>query len=135
MSWLLSQMCRHNAFYYSPIIGARLRAGLVYVLFAKLSNISQFTLKISEMSKVVNMLSSDFNIIELKMPIFFASLVFPFAFVGIAIILIIRLGWPGVIGIVVPIVVFPLQTYIGKKNGQLLQKVNVHKDLRVKICT
>jgi len=63
------------------------------------------------------MLSSDFNIIELKIPIFFASLVFPFAFAGIAIILIFRLGWPGVIGIVVPILVFPIQNYVGKKNG------------------
>lgn len=43
--WLLSQMCRHNAFYQSPIIGARVRTGLVTVLFAKLSAISQFTLK------------------------------------------------------------------------------------------
>jgi hypothetical protein len=46
-SWLLSQMFRHNAFYQSPIIGARLRAGLVAVLFAKLSALSQFTLKSS----------------------------------------------------------------------------------------
>lgn len=81
------------------------------------------------------MLSSDFNIIELKIPIFFASLVFPFAFIGIAIILIIRLGWPGVLGILVPIAAFPVQNFIGKKNGQLLHKVNVNKDLRVKICT
>lgn len=69
------------------------------------------------------------------MPIFFASIVFPFAFTGITIILILRLGWPGVIGIIIPILVFPIQNYISKKNGQLLEKVNVNKDLRVKICT
>ena len=62
-SWFISQMSRHNAFYQAPIIGARLRAGLVSVLFARLSSISQFTIKNSEISKVVNMLSSDFNII------------------------------------------------------------------------
>ena len=45
ISWLFSQMCRHNAFYHSPIIGSRLRAGLVAVLFAKLSALTQFTLK------------------------------------------------------------------------------------------
>ena len=66
---------------------------------------------------------------------FFASLVFPFAFVGISAILIVRLGWPGVIGIAIPILAFPLQAIIAKKNGVLLQKVNVHKDIRVKICT
>ncbi len=63
------------------------------------------------------MLSNDFNNIELKIPTFFASLTFPIAFIGIAIILIVRLGWPGVIGIIVPIIVFPIQNYVGKKNG------------------
>jgi hypothetical protein len=45
--WLLSQICKHNAFYHSTIIGVRLRAGLVSVLFAKLLALSQFTLKSS----------------------------------------------------------------------------------------
>lgn len=135
MCWLFSQMSKHNAFYQAPIIGCRLRTGLVSLLFAKLSALSQYTIKNSEISKVVNMLSNDFNIIEVKIPIFFASLTFPFAFIGIAIILLIRLGWPGIIGIMIPVLVFPIQNYIGKKNGQLLQKVNINKDLRVKVCT
>ncbi len=63
------------------------------------------------------MLSNDFNIIELKISTFFFALTFPFAFIGIATILIIRIGWPGVIGIMVPIIAFPIQNYIGKKNG------------------
>ncbi len=81
------------------------------------------------------MISNDFNLIELKIPIFFAALIFPFVFTGISAILITRLGWPGVIGIAVPLIIFPLQAYVAKKNGQLLQKVNVHKDVRVKIAT
>ncbi len=135
MSWFISQVCRHNAFYISPIIGSRIRAGFIYILFAKLSSMSQFIVKSSSISKVTNMLSNDFNIIELKIPIFFAALVFPFAFIGISTILIVRLGWPGVIGIIVPILAFPIQAFVAKKNGILLQKVNVHKDIRVKICS
>lgn len=63
MCWLFSQMSKHNAFYQAPIIGCRLRTGLVSLLFAKLSALSQYTIKNSEISKVVNMLSNDFNII------------------------------------------------------------------------
>jgi ABC-type multidrug transport system fused ATPase/permease subunit len=54
---------------------------------------------------------------------------------GAAIVLGFRLGWPAIIGISVPLLIFPLQTYIGKKNGELLQKVNINKDQRVKVCT
>ncbi len=63
------------------------------------------------------MLSNDFNIMELKISTFFVALTFPFAFIGISTILIIRIGWPGVLGILVPLAVFPIQNYIGKKNG------------------
>ena len=61
--WLFSQINRHNAFYEAPIIGARIRTGLVYSLFAKLSSESQFIIKNSDITKVTNMLSNDFNII------------------------------------------------------------------------
>lgn len=74
------------------------------------------------------MLSNDFNIIEMKNSIFFNTLITPFAFIGITIILINRLGWPGIIGVLVPIIFLPLQNYIGKKNGLLMQKVNFNKD-------
>lgn len=62
-------------------------------------------------------------------------MIFPFAFVGVAAILIMRLGYPGVVGILVPVVIFPIQAWVSKKNGELLQKVNVNKDARVKICS
>ena len=42
---------------------------------------------------------------------------FPFGIIGAAIILAFRLGWPGAIGVAVPVLIFPLQVYIGKKNG------------------
>lgn len=62
-------------------------------------------------------------------------MVFPLSFIGITIILYFRLGWPGMIGVAIPILLFPIQNYVAKKNGEMLQKVNVHKDSRVKICT
>lgn len=80
------------------------------------------------------MLSNDFNIIEVKNSLFFNALIIPFAFIGITIILILRLGWTGIIGIFVPLLFLPLQNFISKKNGQILQKVNFNKDLRLRIC-
>jgi len=56
-------MFRHNAYYSTPLIGARLRTGLIFLLFSKLSSISQYILKSSEVNKVANMLSNDFNLI------------------------------------------------------------------------
>ncbi len=64
----------------------------------------------------------------MKLAVFFASLAFPFAFLGVRVILWFRLGWPSLIGIVIPILIIPLQTYIGKKNSKLLIEANKPKD-------
>lgn len=63
------------------------------------------------------MLSNDFYIVEAKTIYLFAFVVFPFAFIGIFIIIIYRLGFAGIIGIMIPIVAFPLQNWVSKKNG------------------
>ena len=81
------------------------------------------------------MLSEDFNLIELKIIMFFAGSSFPIIFLGISAILIYRLGVAGIIGAALPLVAFPIQTYVGKKNSKILQKVYKNKDARVKICT
>ena len=81
------------------------------------------------------MLSNDLNAIELKAPLFFSSMIAPLALMGIIGILVSRLGWPGIICLIVIIVLMPVQACIGQINGVVLEKVNVNKDQRVKTCT
>lgn len=59
----------------------------------------------------------------------------PFASAGIVAILVTRFGWPGVIPIGVILFFLPFQILVGKMNGNIIQKVNVNKDKRIKICT
>jgi len=59
----------------------------------------------------------------------------PFALAGIIAILITRFGWPGILIAVVIIAILPLQIIVGKINGSIMQKVNVYKDKRVKVCS
>ncbi len=69
------------------------------------------------------------------MPLFFAGITSPVALLGILGVLVFRLGAIGLVGIAVVVLLIPLQFIIGWKNGQLLQKVNHHKDARMKICS
>ena len=45
----------------------------------------------------------------------------PLVFVGVIIILVLRLGWPGVIPIIVTVLLVPLQIYVGKVNGAIMR--------------
>ena len=133
--WLIGAVTKHTAFYEIPIFIGRARGSLIVLIFKKLTKISQYTAKSQELGKIINMISNDFNLIELKGAPSFAGMVVPFHLIGVLIILIFRFGWLGIVPPLFIIIMAPLQLCIGKINGNILRKVNIHKDQRIKICT
>lgn len=59
--WFLGQIFRHNAYYSIPIISCRIRAGLILLMYAKISRLTSFAIKSAEIGKIINLLSNDFN--------------------------------------------------------------------------
>ena len=72
---------------------------------------------------------------ETKAPVFIASIVSPFALVGVLTLLIIRFGWAGIIILAIIIVMAPLQAGVGKANATILKEGNISKDQRIKFFT
>jgi ATP-binding cassette subfamily C (CFTR/MRP) protein 4 len=87
----------------------------------------------TDMGKLINLLSGDFNSMEIKMMFIFLALVFPFTIFGIAVVLVLRLGWSGLICIFTPLLIMPILWAIGVNNGKILSSLNTQKDARVKI--
>jgi ATP-binding cassette subfamily C (CFTR/MRP) protein 4 len=84
------------------------------------------------MGKIINLLASDFNTMEIRLMFVFMMVAFPFILIGASVVLVFRLGWVGLICIAFPILMMPVQGLIGKRNGQILVSLNVEKDVRVK---
>ena len=110
----------HNSFYESPKISGCVRSCLISLMFKKVCSLTQYTANKEELGKLTNLLSNDFNLIEVKAPFFFGLISTPFSFAGIIGLLYWRLGVEGLIGLAVPIVLIPLQLCISKINGRLL---------------
>ena len=125
----------HNGFYEVTLLTTYLRSTLIGLLFKKMTKISQYMAKSQELGKIINMLSNDFNLFELKAPSFFAGMSTPIIVVGSIALLITRLGWVGIICPLVIILLIPLQLLIGRLNGVILEDINKYKDHRVKLCT
>ena len=83
----------------------------------------------------MNILSNDFNMLELKGPLIFTSFVAPLGLTGVIAILVTNYGWPGILPLCVIIVFIPIQILVGKINSKYFEQVNVYKDQRVKVCT
>lgn len=61
--WFIGVIIGHNAYYEALIVINRIRSELVFLLYTKLSKISQYTAKSQEIGKITNLLSNDFNTI------------------------------------------------------------------------
>ena len=105
------------------------------LMLSRLSNKTQYTARSHEVGKIINMFSNDFNIIEFKTPWFFLSSVTPITVTGSIIILILRLGWPGILCPIIVLILLPLQLWVSKTNGEVTKRINVDKDKRVKLTS
>ena len=47
----------------------------------------------------------------------FMAMILPFVMIGVAVILVVRLRWIGLLCVAIPIVIIPIQSLLGRKNG------------------
>jgi len=119
--WYLRNLFIHVAFTEGYLLASRIKAALAMLLYAKISNTTNYVIKTSELGKITNLLASDFGVIEQRLGYFLSGLTFPVVIIGCTILLIIRLGWPGVLGIVMVALVIPISNAISKSNGSIIQ--------------
>lgn len=130
--YFVAHTVRHNAYYEAPLLTARVKSSLVYLMYKRVSRLSQYMIKSSDTGKIINLLAGDFNSMEVRLMFTIITASFPFTLVGIAIVLVNRLGWIGLVCLAVPIIMLPVQSCIGRANGKILVGLNVYKDSRVK---
>jgi len=116
-----NQLFKQTGLTESSILASRIKAALAMLLYAKISKMTNYVIKNSELGKITNLLASDLGVIEQRMALFLNSFNFPIMMIGSTILLIIRLGWPGVLGIVMVALVIPISNAISKNNGSIIQ--------------
>lgn len=115
---LIAMASYHNGFYEVSILIDKVRSEIVFLIYTKLSKMSQYIIKNQEVGKIINLLSNDFNLIEYKGAFIFTSIVAPFALAGIIAILVTRFGWPGILIFCVIGALIPIQVAVGKINSK-----------------
>jgi ABC-type transport system involved in cytochrome bd biosynthesis fused ATPase/permease subunit len=93
---------------------------MIFLLYSKLSKLSQYTVRSQEIGKIINLLANDFNTLEAKGPVFLVTFVTPLTLAGIIAILVTRFGWPGILIFCVVVAMLPIQLFVGKINGRLI---------------
>ena len=117
-------------------MGTRLKSALAMLLYAKVSKMTSYVLNTSEMiSKITNLIANDLVVLESRVPIIIHLFVFPFLFIATLVLLLVRIGWPSLIGMAIVALTIPLMLFISGKNKEILTGVNALKDKRVQMTT
>lgn len=130
---VLTIVCGQNSWKESQDLSAKLRLSLVTILYAKVNSLSSYTIKLNELNKIINIISKDFNITELRFSFLFISLVSPLALAFSAWILVDRHGPMGLIIIGLMMIFLPIQNVISKKAATYIPNKNKYSDSRIKI--
>ena len=92
-------------------------------------------IKTAETGKIINLITNDVNTIDIRLAFLMAGMSFPVYFVGITALLIIRVGWAALIGMVPVLLVLPVLNKISKFNSETIKEINEYKDKRVHTTT
>jgi ABC-type multidrug transport system fused ATPase/permease subunit len=114
---LISSFFSHNSAYYSALFNNQLKGAIIFLLFKKVTNLSQYMLKIADTGKIVNMLANDFNNMETKLNYLLTAIISPIILIGIIVLIVYRLGWWGLMCLVIPVIIIPIQGLMGKLSG------------------
>ena len=61
--WFLQQSLKQQSVVYSYILSARIKSGLLMLLYGKISSLTSYTMKTAQLGKITNLLSSDFTLL------------------------------------------------------------------------
>jgi ABC-type multidrug transport system fused ATPase/permease subunit len=117
---LLAGMFRHNAYYHTVMLNNRIKAPIIYLLYQKVSLLTQYMVRTTDTGKMINMLANDLNSMEFKIALLFTCLASPIILIGCAILFVYRLGWWALLCILILLCTLPFHILIGKKNGKIL---------------
>ena len=131
----LLDLCDQNLYYESLNIFLRAKQPFILLFYVKAIGLTPYNIKNQNIEKLVNSISSDFNVIGQTLGYLMIALRTPIKFIGITIFLIMKLKWAGVVAALVMLMTVPVYYLVGKKTGEIMKEVNNFKDERIKFYT
>ena len=117
-----------NLYYENLSLLIRAKQPFILLFYAKTMGLTSYNIKNQNIEKLVNSISSDFNIISQSFGNLLLSIRTPIKFIGITIFLIIQLKWVGIISALIMLGAIPVYYCIGKKTGAIMSEVSSFKD-------
>ena len=105
------------------------------LLFGKVTYLSSYCAKSLNLGKLKNLVENDLAILNADIVMVLNSVSFPLEIIGLSTLLIIRLGWPGAVGVAILFLSFALISCFSQYYSDILEEIAHFKDLRIQLTS
>ena len=124
-----------NLYYESLNLFLKAKQPFILLFYVKTMGLISYNIKNQNIERLINSISSDFNIIGQTLGYLIIALRTPIKFIGITLFLIVKLKWAGAVAALIMLMTIPVYYLVGKKTGDIMGEVNNLKDQRIKFYT
>lgn len=123
-TWYAGNVIFNTALVECSFLLAHVKAALSMMLYAKMSTMNLCSFRSSNTGKFINLLVNDLSVFEMRIFNFLIALSFPLMLIGIVILLMMRVGWVGILGVIIFSLFLPVSVCISNKNGDIISDSN-----------
>lgn len=105
------------------------------LLFGKVTYLSSYCAKSLNLGKLKNLVQNDLAILCADVGIVLNIVSLPLEIIGLSTLLIIRLGWPGAVGVAILFLSFVLISCFSQYYEDILEEIANFKDLRIQLTS
>lgn len=99
--WYFKQLFAQSNFTRSYLLIQKVNVSLSMLLFGKVTYLSSYCAKSLNIGKLKNLVENDLSILDAGIGFILNIVSLPLEIIGLSVLLIIRLGWPGAVGVAI----------------------------------
>ena len=128
--WLGRAVANQNLLNESSLLAPKIKNALILMIFEKVSARTHSPAD-SEVGRMINMLSNDFNVLERKLTPVILAMSFPLRLLAISIVLCSMFGWLTLLLFPILALAFFMQYLLGKLLKKFKVEINAFRDRRI----
>jgi hypothetical protein len=124
LAWLFQFLFYFNAFREIESLSLKLKAALFYSVQEKILSLSQFGLTSEQIGMITNSVVEFHDILETSSINIFITLALPFGIIGFTVLLVLQIGWFGIVGVLLSIFCEWFHYFLADFNSKFLMDAN-----------
>ena len=133
--WYFAQLTNQSYGFSSTLTAPKIKATIYMFLYCKVSTLTSSVLRSRFMGTITNLIANDLSTLDERAPEIGFLVPFFITTVGTTVIVVLQVGWSGILAILLILLIVPATHCIAKANKRSIESLTKLKDARIKLTT